>query len=150
MRTTFCSTCTYGIVWLWCKKPCSLRFCGEFNAYYVCIHHQGQCSHHFKDNTKVSKSIIFRSIGNTLTCLSWNDIAFHTYTTHSCRSRSGGATALIHAGVHPTVVQCMGRWRSDIYKAYCTFSAGLIAGVSQLMANYNVAVPSQATFKKFL
>ena len=69
-------------------------------------------------------------------------------STHSCRS--GGATALIHAGVHPTVVQCMGRWCSDIYRIYCTFSAGLMAGVSQLMVNSNVAVPSPASFKKFL
>ena len=38
----------------------------------------------------------------------------------------------------------MGRWCSDIYKIYCTFSAGLMAGVSQLMENSNVAVPSQA------
>ena len=68
-------------------------------------------------------------------------------STHSCRS--GGATALIHAGVHPTVVQCMGRWCSDIYKIYCTFSAGLMAGVSQLMENSNVAVPAQATLATF-
>ena len=63
-------------------------------------------------------------------------------STHSCRS--GGATALIHAGVHPTAVQCMGRWCSDIYQIYCTFSAGLMVCRSS-WKNSNVAVPAQAT-----
>ena len=52
------------------KQTCSLPFCGEFNTHYVCIHHQGQCSHLFKANTKVSTSIIFWSIGHTLAFLS--------------------------------------------------------------------------------
>ena len=75
MRTIFGSTCVAVV-----QKPCSLRFCGEFNAagtlcIRMYIHHQGQGSHHFKANTKVSTSIIFRSIGHTLTCLPWNYIA---------------------------------------------------------------------------
>ena len=57
-------------------------------------------------------------------------------SSHSCRS--GGATALIHAGVDRSVVQCVGRWSSDIFQIYSRFTAGLMSGVSTLMANANV------------
>lgn len=71
-------------------------------------------------------------------------------STHSCRS--GGATALIHAGVHPTVVQCKGRWYRYIYKIYCTFSAGIMSGVSQLTqtSRYHRKRPSKSSYSPSL
>ena len=60
-----------------------------------------------------------------------------SYSSHSCRS--GGATALVHAGVHPAVVQCIGRWNSDIWHIYSRFTAGLMGGVAELMSGAQVS-----------
>ncbi|KAF7334413.1 putative reverse transcriptase domain protein [Mycena venus] len=46
----------------------------------------------------------------------WSRHGFPAFTGHSFRI--GGTTELLLAGVHPDVVQVMGRWQSDAYKVY--------------------------------
>jgi hypothetical protein len=53
-------------------------------------------------------------------------------STHSCRS--GGATALLRAGVDPAVIQVVGRWASDIFKIYTRYTRGIMEGVASVMA----------------
>ena len=62
-------------------------------------------------------------------------------SSHSCRS--GGCTALIHAGVPPSVCQVIGRWSSDIFKIYSRFTAGLMHDVARMMSGAAVAPPNE-------
>jgi len=53
------------------------------------------------------------------------------YSTHSLRS--GGATALFHAGASPLVIQLMGRWSSEIYQIYIRCKEGDAIHFAELM-----------------
>jgi hypothetical protein len=43
----------------------------------------------------------------------------------------GGATALLHAGVSPELIQVQGRWRSDAYKIYLQHSAEQLLAITR-------------------
>ena len=61
-------------------------------------------------------------------------------STHSIRR--GACTALIHAGVDESVARIAGRWASDVFHIYTSFTAGLMDGVAKLMFNANVTAPT--------
>ena len=63
-------------------------------------------------------------------------------STHSLRR--GACTALIHAGVDESVARIAGRWSSDVFRVYTSFTAGLMDGVAKLMFNANVTAPTGA------
>jgi integrase len=53
----------------------------------------------------------------------------------SCHSlRSGGATALLAAGVDSTRVMQHGRWRSDVFQRYTRYDQESAAALSSRMA----------------
>ena len=49
------------------------------------------------------------------------------YSGHSLRR--GGATALLHAGVDPELVQIQGRWRSVAYKIYVQWASDKLLAI---------------------
>ena len=61
-------------------------------------------------------------------------------STHSIRR--GACTAMIHAGVDESVARIAGRWASDVFRVYTSFTAGLMDGVAKLMFNANVTAPT--------
>ncbi|KAK7000975.1 putative reverse transcriptase domain protein [Favolaschia claudopus] len=69
----------------------------------------------------------YRNAQNSLICLTrkrflqrcneiWGRYGYPAFTGHSFRI--GGTTELLLAGVHPDVVQAMGRWQSEAFKIY--------------------------------
>lgn len=84
---------------------------------------------HLQVNNLPSNAPLFayRNARGAVTCLTkkrflrrcnevWKRHGFPTYTGHSFRI--GGTTELLLAGVHPDVVQAMGRWQSEAFKKY--------------------------------
>ncbi len=53
---------------------------------------------------------------------------------HGHSFRKGGATSLAAAGVADSVIQLLGRWRSDCYKLYITTSLSTLLDASRRMA----------------
>jgi hypothetical protein len=62
--------------------------------------------------------------------------------THSLRI--GGATSLIHQGVHPDVVRRYGRWLSDCWKLYTFTTRERIAGLSSVIASSSYTLEQSA------
>ena len=58
------------------------------------------------------------------------------FNTHSFRK--GGASALAAVGTPPYVIQLMGRWRSDAYTRYVTFSDEFILNANCRMARTDI------------
>ena len=79
----------------------------------------------FADNTFLTRAdittLLHRSLPQSI-----------NFNTHSFRK--GGASALAAVGTPPYVIQIMGRWRSDAYTRYVTFSDEFIINANRLMA----------------
>ena len=56
----------------------------------------------------------------------------HLVKMHSFRI--GGATALMAAGVDPSLIKNKGRWASDVYEVYCRVCKGRMLELSNLMS----------------
>ena len=63
---------------------------------------------------------------------------FHNISNHRLvkmhSSRIGGATALMSAGVDPSLIKNKGRWASDAYEIYCRVCKGRMLELSHLMS----------------
>ena len=59
---------------------------------------------------------VMRFMRTVLQAAGWSEARVKMYGTHSCRI--GGCTALFQIGASPEVMQMMGGWSSDAYKAY--------------------------------
>jgi hypothetical protein len=51
--------------------------------------------------------------------------------------RRGGATSLALRGVAPNIIQTLGRWRSDAYKAYIVYPLSQLRDAVRSMSNYD-------------
>ena len=62
---------------------------------------------------------------------------FHNISNHHLLKmhsfRIGGATALMAAGVGPSLIKNKGRWASDVYEVYCRVCKGKILELPHLM-----------------
>jgi hypothetical protein len=80
-----------------------------------------------------SKVITRVQVAKTIKAFAASDgLSASEVSTHSCRS--GGATALLRAGVEPAVIQVVGRWASDIFKIYTRYTSNIMLGVAGVMA----------------
>jgi len=78
------------------------------------------------DNRSVSRSTFIPVLRKSLRLAGIDDTH---YSGHSFRK--GGASALAEAGAPDSVIQALGRWRSDAYKVYITTSEDAFLGWAQ-------------------
>ena len=93
-------------------------------------HHKFRPLFHFKSGCFLTRKIFANVLHECLLAVGANP---KLYSTHSLRI--GGATAAAAAGVHPTLIRDLGRWRSNCYQHYIRTPNAHLRAISGSMAS---------------
>ena len=84
----------------------------------------------FKDGSYLTQRTFSAALKQSLLAVGRNH---HHYSPHSLRI--GGATAAAKAGVEPTIIQELGRWRSQCYRRYTRAPNARLSNAARSMAS---------------
>ena len=91
----------------------------------------------YYDQRPLSRKLLLQSMRFYLSAAGFNP---DSYSGHSLRK--GGAQSLYEAGVHPTDIQTLGRWKSISFKLYISMTAVMHARFSAIMAATKLSDPN--------